>query len=44
MTTQDVANRLHQLFNEGKWQEAQEELFTEDAESIEPPKAQGMNR
>ena len=22
MTTQDVANRLHQLFNEGKWQEA----------------------
>jgi len=42
MTTQDVANRLHQLFNEGKWQEAQEELFTEDAESIEPPKAQGM--
>ena len=42
MTTQDVANRLHQLFNEGKWQEAQEELFSEDAESIEPPKAQGM--
>jgi hypothetical protein len=42
MTTQDVANRLHELFNEGKWQEAQEELFTEDAESIEPPKAQGV--
>jgi hypothetical protein len=42
MTTQDVANRLHQLFNEGKWNEAQEELFSEDAESIEPPKAQGM--
>jgi len=42
MTTQDVANRLHQLFNEGKWQEAQEELFTEDAESVEPPKAEGM--
>jgi hypothetical protein len=42
MTTQDVANRLHQLFNEGKWAEAQEELFSDDAESIEPPKAQGM--
>jgi len=42
MTTQDVANRLHQLFNEGKWNEAQEELFSEDAESVEPPKAQGM--
>jgi hypothetical protein len=42
MTTQDVANRLHQLFNDGKWQEAQEELFSEDAESIEPPKAQGL--
>ncbi|HET9826703.1 MAG TPA: nuclear transport factor 2 family protein [Chitinophagaceae bacterium] len=42
MTTQEVANRLHQLFNEGNWQQAQEEFFTEDAESIEPPKAQGM--
>jgi hypothetical protein len=42
MTTQDVANRLHELFNEGKWQQAQEELFTNDAESVEPPKAQGM--
>lgn len=42
MTTQDVANRLHQLFNEGNWQQAQDELFSEDAESIEPPKAQGM--
>jgi SnoaL-like protein len=42
MTTQDVANRLHELFNEGKWQQAQEELFTSDAESVEPPKSQGM--
>jgi len=42
MTTQDVANRLHQLFNEGKWNEAQEELFSEDAESIEPPKSMGI--
>ena len=42
MTTQDVANRLHELFNEGKWQQAQEELFANDAESVEPPKSQGM--
>jgi len=42
MTTQDVANRLHQLFNEGKWTEAQEELFSEDAESVEPPNSPGM--
>ena len=42
MTTQDVANRLHQLFNEGKWTEAQEELFSEDAESVEPPHSKGM--
>lgn len=42
MTTQDVANRLHELFNEGKWSEAQDELFSDDAESIEPPQAQGM--
>jgi len=42
MTTQDVANRLHELFNEGKWQQAQDELFANDAESVEPPKSQGM--
>ena len=42
MTTKDVANRLHELFNEGKWSEAQEELFSENAESVEPPKAQGL--
>ena len=42
MTTQEVANRLKELFNEGKWAEAQQELFSEDAESVEPPNAQGM--
>src|SRR5215468_4348290 len=42
MTTQDVANRLHELFNEGKWQQAQDEFFTNDAESVEPAKSQGM--
>jgi hypothetical protein len=41
-TTQEVANRLSELFKENKWNEAQEELFSEDAESIEPPHAQGL--
>ena len=42
MTTQDVANRLSELFRENKWSEAQEELFSEDAISIEPIHAQGL--
>lgn len=42
MTTQEVANRLSELFKENKWQEAQEELFSEDAESIEPENNPGM--
>ena len=42
MTTQEVADRLKQLFNENKWDDAQDELFSPDAESIEPPTAQGM--
>ena len=42
LTTQDTANRLHELFEENKWQEAQGELFSDDAESIEPPGSQGL--
>jgi SnoaL-like domain len=42
MTTQEIANRLSELFRENKWMEAQEELFSEDAESIEPPHAQSL--
>ena len=42
MTTQDIANRLHELFNRGDWATAQEEFFSDEAESVEPPKAQGM--
>jgi len=42
MTTQDVGNRLNQLFKENKWDQAMEELFAEDAESIEPAHSQGM--
>jgi hypothetical protein len=42
MTTQEVANRMNELFKENKWDQAQDELFSEDCESIEPPHAQGM--
>lgn len=42
MTTQEVADRLSQLFKENKWNEAQEELFSDDAKSIEPPGSQGL--
>ena len=42
MTTQEVANRMNELFKENKWMEAQEELFAENCESIEPPNSPGM--
>jgi len=36
MTTKDVASRLVELCKEGKFEEAQRELFADDAVSIEP--------
>jgi len=42
MTTKDVANRLYELFQENKWMEAQQELFSSDAESIEPKDSPGL--
>ena len=42
MTTQEVADRLSELFKENKWAEVHQELFSDDAESIEPPSSQGM--
>lgn len=41
-TTQEVANRLNELFKENKWEQAQQELFAENAVSIEPPGSQGL--
>ena len=41
-TTQEVANRMNELFKAFKWTEVQEELFAENAVSIEPPHAQGL--
>lgn len=42
MTTQEVANRLVALCREGKYEQAQRELYTSDAKSIEPEETQGM--
>lgn len=42
MTTRDVANRLNELFKENKWMEVQDELFSEDAISIEPDHSPGL--
>jgi SnoaL-like domain len=42
MTTQDVANRMNELFKENKWEQAQDELYAEDAVSIEPENAPGL--
>ena len=36
MTTQDVANRYHELSQTGQWDKVQDELFAENAVSIEP--------
>jgi hypothetical protein len=41
MTTKGVAKRLSKLFKENKWSEAQDELFSKDAVSIEPAHAAG---
>jgi SnoaL-like domain len=36
MTTNEIADRLVDLCRNGKWEEAQRELFAQDAISIEP--------
>jgi len=41
MTTQAIANRLSELCKAGQYEQAQEELYAEDAISIEPVGAQG---
>ena len=42
MTTQEIADRFSQLAEEGKWNEIQDELFSDDAESVEPPHSPGL--
>src|SRR5215216_6426334 len=42
MTTQEVANRFNELAQSGDWATIQNELFADNAVSIEPPKTQGL--
>ncbi len=42
MTTAEVAAKFNQLSKEGKWDKIQDELFAENAVSIEPPNSPGM--
>ena len=37
MTTQEIAARFNQLASEEKWFEIQDELFADNARSIDPP-------
>jgi hypothetical protein len=38
-TTQEIADRYHELATQGKWFEIQDELFADDVKSIEPADA-----
>ena len=42
MTTQEIAARLTALCKEGKYEQAQKELYAADAKSIEPAHSQGL--
>jgi len=42
MTTQEVANRFHELAQTGQWEQIQNELFAEDASSVEPEHSPGL--
>ena len=42
MTTQEVADRFYEMAQLGQWDQIQLELYAEDARSIEPAGAQGL--
>ena len=42
MTTEEVANRINELAQTGDWNRIQDELFAENAVSIEPSNSPGM--
>ena len=42
MTTKEVANRFNQLAQTGQWQQIQDELFADNAVSIEPENSPGL--
>jgi len=37
MTTQEVADKFYELGEANQWDKIQDELFSDEAESIEPP-------
>jgi hypothetical protein len=43
MTTQEVASRFHELAQQEKWFEIQDELFSDDVKSIEPRGSQYLH-
>jgi hypothetical protein len=42
MTTQDVANRFHELAQTGDWNRIQDELYADNAVSVEPTGVPGL--
>ena len=42
MTTQEVANRFHELAQTNQWDKIQDELFAENAASLEPHETPGL--
>ena len=44
MTTQQIAHRLAELCNQGQFEQAQKELFANDAVSIEPEASGGFDK
>jgi hypothetical protein len=42
MTTTEIAHRLTDLCRQGQYEQAQEELYSENALSVEPPQSQGL--
>ncbi len=42
MSTQEIADRFHTLAQKGEWNTIIEELYDKNAESVEPPTAQGL--
>jgi hypothetical protein len=42
MTTQEIAGRLVELCRQGNYEDAQKELYSKDAESVEPVQDQGL--
>eukprot|EP01035_Chromulina_nebulosa_P001883 gene1883-2545_t len=42
MTTQEIADRLHELCSQGQYETAQKELYADNAVSIEPAHSPGL--